>query len=143
MEDPKDLNDYFKLSEFGVNRLDEINDRLKIISEELKKYQPPISGRMTLELHNCKEGCVSCPHGRWKTWRWIKKRMGGNWFAAKDVSDPWRRIKASGEFKENYVYIKALVGEGQELLKEKDDYVKVFQKLRVAVKRTLKQEDLP
>lgn len=135
------LNDYFEIAEYSVNKLDEINDRLKEISSELKTYQPPISGRLTLELVKCsKEGCIACPHPRWLSWKVIHTKYGDKKLASKMVDDPWRRIKGSGEFKENYLYIKALVLEAREIIKERQELTKAFQKLRTAAKNSLKIE---
>lgn len=136
------LDDHFEVAQFSIERLDEINDRLKEISLELKAYQPPISGRLTLELSKCSEkGCIACPHPRWMAWKTIKNKFGSDSYASKDVNDPWRRIKASGEFKENYEYIKLLVIEARDLIKEKEMYVKGFQKLRVACRSSNKKTD--
>lgn len=129
-------DDYFKLAQESVHRLDEIHQRLDEIVEELKIYQPYENGRITLSLYKCSEkGCLGCPHHRWLTWRHIVSRKGDTQFISRTIDDPWRRVKSRGEFKENAGYIKKIVLEAQNLIKEKSRFKEGFSVLNRCVKK--------
>lgn len=134
--------DYFEIAQASIHELDRINTRLYEIVEELRIYQPVENGRVTLDLYKCSsEGCIGCPHPRWRTWRYMVTKTGETRFVSKVIDDPWRRVKSSGPFKENAFYIRKIIAEARDLLKIKEEFRKSFSALGSTLKKIPKASE--
>lgn len=101
--------------------LDQIHDRLKFLSGELRRLQEKKDGSLTLENAGCGKNCLGCPHYQWRTW---SRRVNGKtkqWFMAPErVKHP--RMTAAYRQKE----LSPLIDEAINLIERKVSLVAAF-----------------
>lgn len=120
MSNPPEVNPKpRKLLTETADRIERINARLIEISGELRESQPSSPGSVTLDHVECGRSCLGCPHPRWNLW--FERRTGEkNYFLARRVTDPKRRLRKSGKFRIGHLKTKALVDEAVGLIAERE-----------------------
>lgn len=121
-------NSFESLGRDALDRIDEINVRLKELKELIKTNQPRRPGAITLHLYDCGKDCLGCPHPRWLEW-YSNKKLEDSPFLSYKVNNPLRRLKRTGEFEENAEKVKGYVQEVINLTKERSEIINMLSNL--------------
>lgn len=113
----------YTIEKISLDRVKQINTRLKVISDELKAFQPKSPGAITLHHYDCGKNCSGCPHPRWKQW-YLNTNNITRKFLSATIKSPLKRVKTSGKFSENSNKVKQLIKEAETLIKEKKIIIK-------------------
>jgi hypothetical protein len=116
MPQQKHYDSYSKIGDKTLKRIEEINESLKASEKAIKDFQPVSTGSITLHLYGCGKDCLGCPHVRWYRWFYNRKAKA---FQSHSIKNPLRRLKRTGEFEENYDFVKTVIVEVTKLVEER------------------------
>lgn len=132
----KKLNGLSLLSNVAVERVAQINNRLKEIYVKLREIQPHIPGAVTISLNQCGKGCSGCPHVQYHKWRSGSLKgdgSGDRHYNGKYLKRPLLAVKPYPGFELCYEEVKKLIDETQKITKEKSKILKAL----VSLKKTI------
>lgn len=77
-----------------------INQTLIMLSAKLQHLQPKEDGSITVDLKQCGNPCLGCPHPRWNKWMYHEENKINKW-VRHDIQLPLRHVRKGGVFSAN------------------------------------------
>ena len=99
-----------------AKEINQINLELEEIQEAIRLSQPAGDGSVLMYLNNCnKEGCLGCPHLKWKQWKVYRNHPQKPYYAKAIKGSPLRHIKRTGEYEDSVDELKELIKKAMKL----------------------------